>query len=133
MTSSRTAIPRDRISVGLATDVRPTLRSVAGGRVIVIDCFASHRCGLTIGDLTAHFQAAEPGPGYAELWALEGVRLFAQMHLLNLLAAAGVTLRWRGSWFARRLALELDRPELWLEFLEQRWLTTRNGVARWTR
>lgn len=125
-------IPRDRINIGVATDLRATLRSVAAGRVIVIDYFASHRCGLTIGDLTARFHVAEPGPGYAELWTLEGVRLFARIHLLDLLAAAGVTLRWRGSWFARQLGLELDRPELWLDFLEQRWLTTRNWVARRT-
>lgn len=105
-------------SVRMTAELRASIRSVARGRPLVIDYFASHRCGPPVGDLTATFRPEEPGSGYVELDSIEGVRLFVEIRLGALLAA-GVTLRWAGPGFARRIGVVLDRPELWLDFLDR--------------
>jgi len=117
----------------LASDLRESLRSVARGRHLVIDYFASHRCGASVGDLTATFQVEQLGPDYVELDALEGVRFSSEARLGALLADAGVTLRWAGPTFARHIAVELDRSELWLEFLDQPGIAAGKGLFRLTR
>ena len=88
-------------------------------RVLVIDFFASRRCGVTIGDLTADFRARPPGAGYVELAPIEGIRLFAESRLLPTLRSADPWLHLGGPVFARHLALRLDRPEAWIDFLDE--------------
>jgi hypothetical protein len=71
-----------------------------------------------IGDLTGDFKETPPGPGYVELASIEGVRVFAEARLLTILDDAGPSLRLSGFPFARHLAVDLDRPERWIDFLE---------------
>jgi hypothetical protein len=113
-----TVVPRSQVSVGLEPALRGELATVAAGRSLVIDYFASQRCSVVIGDLTCNFRAAPPGIGYVELASIEGVRLFTEERLLAILGEAGAGLRWAGASFARHLAVDLDRPELWIDFLE---------------
>jgi hypothetical protein len=111
-------IPRSQISLGVEPTLRGLLAQMANGRVIVIDYFASRRCSVVIGDLTGDFRDTPPGRGYVELSSVEGVRVFAESRLLAVFGEAGSSLRLGGPPFARHLALDLDRPERWIDFLE---------------
>ncbi len=111
-------IPRSEVSIGLEPALRRSLAGRAAGRAIVIDYFASRGCSFVVGDLTCSFKAVAPGPGYLELAPVEGVPMFVEERLLGILAEAGPTLRIGGLPFARHLAIELEQPELWIDFLE---------------
>jgi hypothetical protein len=111
-------IPRSRISLGIEPSLRTSLARLANGRVLVIDYFASRRCNVVIGDLTGDFRATPPGPGYVELASIENVRVFAEWRLLAVFDEAAPSLRLGGPVFARHLAVDLDRPERWIDFLE---------------
>jgi hypothetical protein len=113
-----TVVPRSRMALAVEPTLRASLGRLANGRVLVIDYFASRRCSVVIGDLTGDFREAPPGPRYAELASIEGVRVFAESRLLDVLGDAGSSLRLGGPPFARHLAVELDRPERWIDFLE---------------
>jgi hypothetical protein len=113
------AVPRSRISLGIESTLRGSLAELASGRVLVIDYFASRRCSIVIGDLTGDFEDTPPAMGYVELASIEGVRVFTETRLLALLGDAGSTLRLGGPSFARHLAVDLDRPEHWIDFLER--------------
>jgi hypothetical protein len=116
---SGTVVPRSQISLGVEPTLRRTLAQRANGRVLLIDYFASQRCSLVMGDLTGNFEDMPPGPGYVELASIEGVRVFTESRLLAVLDDAGPSLRLGGPPFARHLAIDLDRPELWIDFLER--------------
>jgi hypothetical protein len=47
------------------------------------------------------------------------VRVFAESRLLAVLADTGSTLRLGGLPLAQHIAVELDRPERWIDFLER--------------
>jgi hypothetical protein len=111
-------VPRSQISLGVEPSLRGSLAQMANGRVIVIDYFASRRCSVVIGDLTGDFRGTPPGRGYVELASVEQVRVFVETRLLAVLGDAGSSLRLGGPPFARHLAVELDRPERWIDFLE---------------
>jgi hypothetical protein len=115
---TREVVPRSQVSLGVEPTLRVSLAQMANGRVIVIDYFASRRCSVVIGDLTGDFRDMPPGRGYVELASIEDVRIFAEPRLLGVLAEAGSSLRLSGPPFARHLAVELDRPERWIDFLE---------------
>jgi hypothetical protein len=72
-----------------------------------------------IGDLTADFEETPPGPAYVELPSIDSVRVFAEPRLLPVLVDAGPSLRLGGPPFARHLAVDLDQPERWIDFLER--------------
>ncbi len=112
-------IPRSQISLGVEPALRGSLAQLADGRMIVIDYFASQRCNVVIGDLTGDFGRARPGPGYVELAGIEGVRVFVEERLLPVLRDGGPSLCMAGPPFARHLSVHLDRPELWIDFLER--------------
>ena len=112
-------VPRSKLSLGVEPTLRGSLARLANRRPIVIDYFASRRCSVVIGDLTVKFGDRPTGPGYVELASIEGVRVFAESRLLEVLGDAGSTLRLGGPPFARHLSIELDRPERWIDFLEQ--------------
>ena len=116
--ANRTVIPRSLISIGLDPALRPSFARTAAGRVLVIDYFASRRCSVVIGDLTCEFRAAAPAGDFIELAPIEGVRLFIEARLRPILAASGPSLRAAGLPFARHLAIELEEPEHWIEFLD---------------
>ena len=66
-----TVVPRSQISLGVEPTLRGSLAQLANGRVLVIDYFASRRCGVVIGDLTVDFGDEPPGPAYVELAGIE--------------------------------------------------------------
>lgn len=111
-------IPRSEVSVGLEPALRLSLAGLAAGRIVVIDYFASKTCSVVVGDLTCSFKAVAPGPGYLELAPIEGVPVFVEGRLLAILAEAGPILRMAGPPFARHLAIELEQPERWIDFLD---------------
>ena len=131
---SGTVVPRSQIALGVEPTLRSSLAQLANGRVLVIDYFASRRCSVVIGDLTANFEDTPPGPDYLELASIESVRVFTESRLLAALGRAGPSLRLGGPPFARHLAIELDRPECWIDFLEQPGVLTgkrRLRAQRW--
>jgi hypothetical protein len=112
-------VPRSELSIAVEPSLRGSLARLANDRVLVIDYFASRRCSVVIGDLTVTLGDRPTGPGYVELARIEGVRVFAEARLLPVLGDAAATLRLGGPPFARHLAIEIDHPERWLDFLEQ--------------
>jgi hypothetical protein len=56
--------------------------------------------------------------------------LRCESRLLTLLDDAGPTLRLVGPSFARHLAVELDRPERWIDFLEGPGVLAGKGLFR---
>jgi hypothetical protein len=111
-------IPRSQISVGLDPSLRASLGMFAAGRMLVLDYFASRRCSVVIGDLTCGLRAALPIGDFVELTPIEGVRLFVERRLLAILGEAGPSLRMAGPPFARHLAVKLEQPERWIDFLD---------------
>jgi hypothetical protein len=112
-------IPRSTLAVGVEPGLRPSLRSVAAGRAVVIDATRFRQCGTWVGSLDVAWRPAEPGPGYVELEPIEGVRVFAAADVVGLLRAAGATLGRGGLPFRRGLRIELARPDLWIDYLER--------------
>jgi hypothetical protein len=113
-----TIVPRSQISLGVEPTLRGSIAQLAKGRMLVIDYFASRRCSVVIGDLTVDFEDTPPGRGYVELASIESVRVFVASTLLGILGDAGSSLRLGGPPFARHLAVDLDRPERWIDFLD---------------
>lgn len=112
--------PRSGALVGV--DVDPSLRSslaaTAEGRSLVIDANRSRSCCAWVGDLWVALRDGDPGPGFAELAPVEGVRVFAKRGLLGMLLKAGPTLVRGGLPFRRGISLRLARPEMWIDYLE---------------
>jgi hypothetical protein len=106
---------------GLRCDdsLRERLAAMAGGRSIVIDHYASRRCGATIGDLRVGLESWPPqggDDGMVELEPIGGVRVVAEASLVGLLDEA--RLRLGRALAGRELWIDLDRPERWLDFLD---------------
>ncbi len=57
------------------------------------------------------------GDRHVALAPIEGVPVVADRRILDVLRTAGPTLRLGGPVFARHLAVRLERPEAWLDFL----------------
>jgi hypothetical protein len=112
-------IPRSILAIGLDPSLRGSLALRAAGRVLVIDEFRSWRCGTWIGDMTVEWRRAAPGDEFAELEAVDGIRLFAHRRLLRLLRLAGATLVRPWLSLFGGLAITLDRPELWIDYLDR--------------
>ncbi len=129
-TGAVSPVRRSRISIGVEQDLRGTLAPRAKGRLLLVDYFAAGRCGIAVGDLTASFRPEVPRGAYVELAAVEGVRIFAEERLMGILADAGPTLRLSGPPFARHLSISLDRPELWIDFLERPGILAGKGLLR---
>lgn len=96
--------------------VATRLAVMADGRPIVIDHFASHRCGPTIGDLRVRIGAELVDTPVVEAVAPNGLRIVLERDIVEVLDA-GAELRIVGPAFLPRLAISLDRPEAWLDFL----------------
>jgi hypothetical protein len=89
---------------------------MAGGRPIVIDHFASRRCGYTIGDLRVRIGADLEETNVIEATTPDGVRVVVERDIVGVFDS-GAELRLAGPPFARHLAISLDAPETWLDFL----------------
>ena len=96
-----------------------SLAARAAGRVIVIDAYRNWNCGTWIGDLTARFGAEPPDGGFVEAEPVEGVRVLVRANLARLLGEAGASLHGGGLFRRSGLRVQLDRPELWISWLEQ--------------
>ncbi len=112
-------IPRSEVSIGIDPALRGRLGAIASNGNLVLDYFASRRCSVTVGDLTADVRTEAPGAGFVELAPVEGVRLYAEARLLPVLREAGPSLREARGVFGRHLAVSLDQPERWIAFLEE--------------
>ena len=106
------------VDLRIDPELRAGLARLAEGRVLVIDYFASSRCGTVVGDLTARFRRDAPTDGYILLANVDGVPILAERRLVPLLKHSGPGLTITSSPFGRHLAVTLDRPEDWLAFLE---------------
>ncbi len=104
------------ISIRAEAGTAARLDSMAAGRPIVIDHFASRRCGVTIGDLRVRFGADLGETRVTDAEPIAGLPVVVEDDLVKLLAE-GSSLRVVGPSFAPRLAVSLDRPEAWLDFL----------------
>jgi hypothetical protein len=106
------------IRIRVESSLVPRLSELSQGRALVIDCFASRRCGVTIGDVTVtvgsnacRFGLPRAGPARN----CPGPRLRAPPGP----ARAGAELRLGGPVVPQRLRLSIDRPEGWVDFLER--------------
>jgi hypothetical protein len=101
-------------------DVDPALQgrlpTLAAGRPLVIDYYASVFRGMAVGDLVVRFGDPRPEPRYLQLEPIEGITVLAERGLLGLLE--GATLREVGLPNARHLSISLATPERWIDFLE---------------
>jgi hypothetical protein len=117
-TAPTAVLPRSVVAIGLDERLRGRLAELAHGRTLAIGMFTARCCGspYLIGDLTAGFVDA-PDEGAVALTPIEGVPLVADERLVELLADAGPTIVLAGLPFVRHLAVELEVPEAWLDFL----------------
>lgn len=126
MATDVTAYSPIRLRVGPTLAKR--IAEIAGPKPLVIDHYASRRCAVTLGDLrvrvagkaaAAQSQSDSDGASdLAEIDPIGDVRILIERSLLEVLAG-GAELRLAGPFFAPHLAVELDRPEDWLAFLER--------------
>ena len=100
----------------VSPELAARLASIAKGRPIVIDHFASHRCGPTIGDLRVRIGAKLEDTPTVEAVTDDGLRVVVERDIVEVLAG-GAELRSTGPSFAPRLGIALDQPETWLDFL----------------
>ncbi len=111
-------IPRSIVTIGLDHQLRARLGALSRGRTLAIGFYTSRCCSsVAVGDLTVAWVDRAPAPGSVALAPVEGVPVVADRRLIELLRDAGPTLVLGGPVFARRLALRLERPELWIDFL----------------
>lgn len=106
-------------TIRLGPSVVGSLARRARGRILVIDAFRS-RCACSAvysGDITVRWADEAPGQAFIDDAPLEEVPVAVRDTLVRLLERAGPTLH-AGGWPRRdALRLELDRPELWLDWL----------------
>jgi hypothetical protein len=115
-------VAHDVIVSGLRLDasLEGTFASRARGRVVVIDAYRSWACGTWVGDITARFAAAAPADGaFVPAGTVEGVPVFVLPNLPGFLDAAGPSLHAGGVLRRGGLRVELDRPELWIRYLDR--------------
>jgi hypothetical protein len=110
-------IGRAAVRLTLSPALRERLPSLAAGRPLVIDYYASRVRGVAIGDVIVWFGEPAPEPSYIELEPIDGVVVLAERHLLDILE--GAALREAGPPWHRHPAILLARPEDWIAFLER--------------
>jgi hypothetical protein len=106
------------MNLRLAPSLQGSLARRAAGRVVVIDAYRSWNCGTWVGDVTARWADAPPGAGFVAADAVEDVPVFVDQRLAGLLAQAGPSLHGGGPLRRGRLRVELDRPQLWISWLD---------------
>jgi hypothetical protein len=109
-------VSRSPIQLRVEASLAARLPELSQGRALLIDYYSSRRCGVTIGDLSVRFAAPSPRRDYAELEPIGETRVLVAQDLVDVLAA-GFELRFGGPAFAQHLALTIDEPERWLDFL----------------
>jgi hypothetical protein len=107
------------MQIGVDPSLAGSLAARADGRVIVIGCFRSWQCGTWVGDITVDWRWERPGEAYAEAVPVEGVQLFVDRRVAPVLELADPTLTRARLPFFGGLAVELGRPELWIDWLDR--------------
>lgn len=103
---------------GLDPRLEGLLATHAAGRAIVVDWFAERCCtSVTVGDLVVQVGDPVDPEAFVEAVPVEGVRIAVSSGLVDLLRRARPTITLRGFPWSRHLALDLERPEEWLDFL----------------
>jgi hypothetical protein len=110
-------IGRANVRLAVSPDLRVRLTSVAAGRPLVIDYYATRLRGVATGDLIVRFGELAPEPCYMELDPIDDVPVLAERHLVDLLG--GASLREAGAPWHRHLTVALARPEDWIVFLDR--------------
>lgn len=108
------------MSLHLEADARARarLRGRAAGRALLIDFYATRCCtSALIGDLETRWVDPAETPERIAVDEIEGVAILADRRLVPLLSE-GAALVESGPVFAHTIGVRLDRPELWLAFLE---------------
>jgi len=109
---------REPLYFGLDPRLRGHLAERAAGRAVVIDWYAERCCtSVTIGDLVVRVGDPPDAEGFVEAVPVEGVRIAVASGLVELFFRARPTLRLGGLPWSPHLAIELERPEEWLDFL----------------
>jgi len=97
--------------------------------MLVIDAYRTWNCGTWIGDVTASWSAGVPRGDFVAAEPVDGVPVVVRSTLTDLLDRAGASVQPAG--FLRRdgVRVELDRPELWIDWLDHppRLASQRNG------
>jgi|GEM_PF-5424522 hypothetical protein len=106
------------VRIRAETAVERRVAELAGDLPIVIDHYASRRCGATIGDVRVRVGGAAPDEALVELEPIGSVRVLAERHLVRLLAD-GAAIRFGNRLLGSQPSIELDHPEAWLCFLEE--------------
>jgi hypothetical protein len=117
--SARSGSSGELVPLAVDPRLRSRLSNLARGRVLVLGYFTSRSCCVTIGDLTARLRTAAPAD-HVELEPVDGVRVFLAPTLAGLFRDAGPRLRLAGPPFASHVAVDLDRPEYWIDVLDGR-------------
>ena len=121
-------VERAQPSIVLNGRLRGQLATLGAERVLVIGYFASGRCGVVVGDFSISWRKAAPGPGYVELNPIEGVPVYADRRLLDVLRRSNPEL-WPGGLFSRGTpSIRLALPEQWIAFLDGPIVMLRRGA-----
>jgi len=120
-------IERTHPSIAVDPRLRGHLETLAAGRVLVISYFASRSCCSVVGDVAADWRPSPPGPGFLELEPIEGVPMFADARVIDVLGRAAPELRPGGILRRGTPSLWLGNPECWIDFLEGPTVLTRRG------
>lgn len=107
------------MTIRLDRSLEGSLVGRADGRVLVVDDFRTWSCGTWIGDLTVDWSRMPPGDHFVELAALDGVAVYVRRRIVRLLDAAGPTITRSHLPFFGGLRIALDRPELWIDYLDR--------------
>jgi hypothetical protein len=110
-------VGRAALRLMVAPSLRRRLASVAAGRPLVVDYFATRLRGVAAGDLVVWFGDPHPEPCYLELEPIDEVVVLAERHLVGVLD--GATLREGGPPWQRHLVISLARPDDWIDFLDR--------------
>jgi hypothetical protein len=104
-------------TIGVHGSIRGRLHSMAAGRVLEIGFFRSSRCGSVVGDFTLSWRLVPPGSSHVPLAPVEGVPIYADRRLLDVLRRAVPELR-HGAWLSRGTpTIRLAISEYWIDFL----------------
>lgn len=110
-----------RVDVRLRIDIRlvAALRRIAAGRPLIVGCALRNIRGWRYGDLTVGFDAASLTPAYVTAAPVAGVPIAIDRRLVNVLRR-GATIDVRSGFLGDAVAVDLDHPEDWLDFLDGR-------------
>ena len=119
------------MSLRIDRSLAGSLASRAEGRVIVVDAFRSWQCGTWVGDLRARWRPSAPGDRFVTAPPAEGVPVYVRADLAHLLDKGGASLHGSGVIRRNGLRVELDRPELWISWLDHpgAWAARPTGEA----